>query len=465
MDPVLMDLVEKTAAAIKKHHMLAGGETVLIGLSGGPDSVCLTALLEKLSRRLRLKLHAVYIDHGLRPGETPAEAAFCKSLCEGMDIPFYVEHVEVKPYARERGMSLQEAARELRYRALGAVALRVRAHRVALGHNLDDQAETLVMRLLRGTGPGGLAGIPAVRDNIIRPLMEVERSEIEDFLKKENIAPVVDSSNLKDDYLRNRIRSSLMPLLMEINPGIHRTLCRTAEILREEERYFGVAVTKAMMKLITRKTDMAIELFLSPLENMDRVILRRVLRRAVEETRGLKGIGFVHIEDIIRLIAEGRPGDRIHLPGGIRAIKKYSTLLITSEPPARLGTYTISVEGEVALKESSMVIKARVADEAPHTPPDAKTTAVLDADRARFPLTVRSRKRGDFFHPSGLGGRKKLQDYFVDEKVPRDERDSVPVVTSGGDIVWVAGMRPDERFIRSRDTKRFLVLEAGKLRE
>lgn len=460
-----MDLVEKTAAAIKKHHMLSGGETVLIGLSGGPDSVCLTAVLDKLRRSLVLKLHALYIDHGLRPGETPAETAFCRSLCEGMGIAFHVEQVEVKPYARQRGTGLQEAARELRYRALDAVARSVGAHRVALGHNLDDQAETLVMRLLRGTGPGGLAGIPPVRDNIIRPLMEVERSEIEDFLKREHIIPVVDSSNLREDYLRNRIRSSLMPLLREINPGINLTLCRTAEILREEERYFGLAVTKAMMKLVTRKTDLGIELFLSPLENMDRVILRRVLRRAVEETRGLRGIGFVHIEDIIRLIAEGRPGDRIHLPGGIRAIRKYSTLLMTSESPARLGTYTIHGEGEVALRESSMVIKARVAEEAPGTPTDARSTAVLDADRAPFPLTVRPRKRGDFFHPQGLGGRKKLQDYFVDEKVPRDERDSVPLVTSGGDIIWVAGMRPDERFAAGRDTKRFLVLEAGKLRD
>jgi tRNA(Ile)-lysidine synthase len=190
---------------------------------------------------------------------------------------------------------------------------------------------------------------------------------------------------------------------------------------------------------------------------MDRVILRRVLRRAVEETRGLRGIGFVHVEDIVGLIARGKPGDRLYLPGGIRAIKKYSTLSITSEPPARLGEHVLEAEGTEVMKEAGLAITASFTSQAVQC--NGRTRAVFDGDRVAFPLTIRARRPGDFFYPLGFGRRKKLQDYFVDEKVPRDERDRVPIVTSGGEVLWVAGYRADERLKPSEDTKRFLVLE------
>jgi len=458
-----MDPVEITVASIRRHAMLNGGETVLIGLSGGPDSVCLTVVLHRLSSRLNLKLHALYIDHGLRPKETPREIEFCKALCGKMGIPLLVEHVDAGAYAKQKVMNLQEAARELRYQIYEAAARRVKAHKVAVGHNLDDQAETFVMRMLRGAGRGGLVGIPAVRDSVIRPLMDVERREIEEFLRKEGISFVIDSSNLKADYLRNRLRTDLMPLLREINPSILQGLSRTSEIFEDEERHFQLAVTRALMKLITRKTDLAIELFLAPLENLDRAVLRRVLRRAIEETRGLRGMQFIHVEDIMRLIREGSPGDRIYLPKCLRAIKKYSTLLITAEPPTRLGTRVIEAEGEAVLREAGLLIRASLTTAPPED--HGRDIEVFDADKARFPLTIRAREKGDFFHPMGFGKKKKLQDYFVDEKIPRDERDSLAVVTSGGAIVWIAGMRGDERFGPDEHTGRFLVLEARRLRE
>jgi tRNA(Ile)-lysidine synthase len=450
-----MALPEKAASTIKKHSMLSGGETVLVGLSGGPDSVCLLSVLKMLP--LGLRLHALYIDHGLRPEETPAEKDFCRSLCRGMDVPFSVRTVEVRSYAAGRRMSVQEAARELRYGMLEEVAAEAGAQRIALGHNLDDQCETFFMRILRGAGPRGLAGMPPVRGKIIRPLIETERKDIEAFLKQEGVGFVSDSSNLKRDYLRNRIRFALMPLLKELNPSIMDTLSITTDILREEDRHLELAVTKAMMRLISRKSDRSIELFLAPLKTLDKVVLRRVLRRAVHETRGLRGISFLHIEDVIGLIAQGKPGDRLYLPGGIRAIKKYSTLLITSEPPARLGEHLLDAEGTVVMKEARAAIKASFAHQAVLC--DGRTKAVFDADKVAFPLTVRARRPGDFFHPLGFGRRKKLQDYFVDEKIPRDERDSIPIVIAGGDILWVAGYRADDRLRPSGDTKRFLVLE------
>jgi tRNA(Ile)-lysidine synthase len=458
-----MELTERVLATIKKHSMLTGGETVVVGLSGGPDSVCLVTVLHTLKSRMELNLSAVYVEHGLRPDETPDEIEFSGDLCRRMDIPFSVKQVDVRTYAKEKGLNAQDAARTLRYKALEETAAGAGAHAVALGHNLDDQAETFLMHILRGSGPRGLSGIPPVRGIIIRPLIDIERKDIEEHLDSEGISYMIDSSNLKHDYLRNRLRATIMPVLRDINPGIIETLSRTTEILRDEDRYLEAAVTKTLMKLITRKTDTSIELFLVPLEGMDRVLLRRVLRRAIDATEGLRAITFRHIEDIMHLIKTGSAGARLYLPRDGRVVKKYSTVLLTSEPPQKLGTYALEPGGEVVLQEAGLVLKAYMAEAAPAI--TGKDIALFDAEKVKGPLTVRARRDGDYFYPEGFGKRKKLQDYFVNEKVPRDERDIVPIVTSGEDVVWVAGMRADNRFAADHSAEKPLVLELKKLKD
>jgi tRNA(Ile)-lysidine synthase len=464
---VLFPIVNKAAATVKKYSMLSGGEKILIGLSGGPDSVCLFHVLNNMKDKFALDLNATYIDHGLRPGETDMEIAFCKKLCENLNIPFVTKSIDVKTYAREQKMNMQEAARQLRYKIFDEVSYEINARKIALGHTADDQAETLLMRLFRGSGPTGLSGIPPVRKNIIRPLIEIERKEIERFLDDLKIDFITDSSNTKKDYLRNKIRLSLVPMIKEFNPDITKTLSKTASIFRDEEKYFEILVTKTLMKLISRKTDSRVELFLTPFEIMDKAIIRRVLRRVIDETRGLRGISFIHIEDIIDLIKNGRPGDRIYLPGGIRVIKEYSTLNLTSEPPVILNTYNLTVPGETVLKEAGVLIKASVTEapfEASASRPQAYS-ALFDADKLILPLIARPRKNGDFFFPLGFGKRKKLQDFFVDEKVPRDERGRIPLITSEEDIIWVLGYRGDERFKITEETKKAIKLEVKKLRD
>lgn len=456
-------LITKVKATIEKHSMFSFGETVLVGLSGGADSVCLLTVLNKLGLEFEIKLHAIYIDHGLRPAEIPEEIAFCQKLCEGLTVPFITKAVDVKAFTKELGINKQEAARELRYRAFNEALFALGGGRIALGHTADDQIETFLMRLLRGSGPKGLSGIPPARQNIIRPLIETERTDIEAFLDELRVNYITDSSNLKDDYLRNKLRHIFVPELKKINPSLSMTTARTMEILREEERYFELIVTKTLMRLISRKTDSRIELFLSPIETMERVILRRVLRRALDETRGLRGLEFIHIEDIIGLIKQGRPGDRLNLPKGLRVIKDYALLIITSEQPQRLTTLTLDIPGEASLKEIRSVLKASV-EEAMCNHGDNHTMVMLDADKTGDSLVIRAREEGDFFYPLGFGKRKKLQDYFVDEKITRERRDTIPVVLSGNEIVWLAGLRGDERFKVTKETKRFLKLELVALR-
>ncbi len=454
------DLPDKVDSTIKKHSMLAGSETVLVGLSGGTDSVCLLTLLNRLKDEYKLELHAIYIDHGLRPEEIPGEIEFCKNLCENLKIHFITKSIDVTSYAKEHSLNKQEAARELRYKAFEEAGIETNASKIALAHNADDQAETFFMRTLRGSGQKGLSGIPPVRGKIIRPLIEIERDEIENFLADASQSYITDSSNLKKDYFRNWLRLSVLPEFKKKNPELIRTISRISDIMREEDNYLELIVTKTLMKLIPKKTDSTIELFLVPLETMDRVILRRVLRRAIDAVKGLRGINFVHIEDIISLIKKGDSGDRLYLPKGIRVIKGYATLILTSERPAILGRYRLDIPGEAVLREAGILIRASLLDShESEVGTEGRETFFLDADTIKTALTIRSREAGDFFYPAGFGKRKKLQDFFVDEKVPRDERDAIPIVLSGDDIVWIAGYRADERFKVTDLTKKILMLE------
>lgn len=460
-----IELLDKTEDTIKKYSMLSEGDHVLIGLSGGPDSVCLSIVLDRLKKDFALTLSAVYINHGLRPSEVEKEIKFCKQFCEERNISFLVKEVDVNKYAGSAKLNLQEAARVLRYKMLDEVANEIDADRIALGQHADDQAETVLMRLVRGSGRRGLSGIPPVRGKIIRPLIRVERKEIEAFLSL-NLSGVtssplppfmLDSSNLNDNYTRNWIRMSIMKELEKRNPSLTADICRTAEILREEDEYLEIIVTKTLMRLISRKSEESIELFLVPLETMERPILRRVLRRAVDAVQGLRGIGLVHIDNMIHLIKNGRNGDRLDLPKKIRAVKEYSLLKITSSAPVVIGEYELQPPCEVALTDAGMVIKAEFAKSGDDL--NKRSSIVLDAGKIRFSLKVRHRVAGDFFFPAGFGKKKKLQDFFVDEKVPREMRDRVPIVLSGNDIIWVAGFRGDERFKVTGETREFLRLE------
>ncbi len=462
-----MDIIAKTKNTMLKYSMLSHGDGVLAGLSGGPDSVCLLVILDRLREHFGINLCASYIEHGLRPGETPGEIDFCRKLCLWLNVPFSVKSVDVKSFAKTHRLNKQEAARELRYKALNEAAHTAGAAKIALGHTADDQAETVIMRLLRGAGTLGLSGIPPVRKNIIRPMIGIGRKEIECFLDTEQIGFLIDSSNREDKYMRNKIRRAVMPALKSLGPDMAITIARTADIFREEDNYLELQTTKALMKLISRKTDTAIELLILPIERMDKALVRRVIRRAVSAVEGLRGIGFIHIEALLDLVKSGHSGDRIYLPRGVLAIKGYSTLTITSDHTPALETRTIEGPGDIVIREASMVLSCTVVDVSGAGPGmdcgDGRETALFDAATLPFPLHVRSRKPGDFFYPSGFGKKKKLQDFFVDEKVPRDRRDSIPLLLSDGKVVWIVGYRTDERYRIDKNIVKGLKFEVGTL--
>ncbi len=432
---------------------MAGSETVIVGLSGGPDSVCLLHVLKTLD--LNLNLYALCVDHGMRPKETPVEIEFCAGLCRSFGIPFDVR-VITNPDSIKHNK--QEIFRNLRYEIFESFAYEIKATKVALGHNMDDQAETILINLIRGSGMRGLSGIPPVRGKFIRPVIGLPRGEIEAYLKTNGLKFITDSSNLKSDYLRNKVRHFLIPYLAkEFNQGIAHTLAKTGEVIREEDSYMTVQAAKKTMTLISRKSDTTVELFLPPLEVLETALLRRTLRTAIEAAASLRKVGYVHIYEIIKLIRTGKAGDTIVLPHGVKAIKGYSTLRITTEPPLKISEYELNIPGCVVLKETGLALRASVSPE--NIPCGGKYQVCLDGGRTAPCLTVRCRRPGDFFYPMGFGKKKKLHDFFVDEKIHRHLRDSIPLVFSGSDLIWVAGLRADHRYAVTGETTMYLKLE------
>lgn len=483
-------VLEKVVSAIKDYSMLSGGETVLVGFSGGPDSTALLHLLTVVAKQLPISLYAIYVDHLLRPGETPGEISFCEDLCKRLNVNFITkplkEHLKGHP-------NLQARLRELRYETFEETAAEVGASKVALAHNKDDQAESVVINFLRGSSLAGLAGIPPVRGKFIRPIIDVTRSEIEDYLGFNNLGSMLDSSNLKTDYLRNKIRHSLLPVLRQYNPGIVDTLARNAAIIRDDNEFLELETVKKTMTLISRRTKSKVELFHMPMKTMKTCLVRRVIKLALKgdlkHSGALWEIGSAHVEEIVKLVKQGAHGDRVYLPNGIRAILGYSTVSITTEPPVVMTDRVLEVPGEVVVSEAGVIIKAEIKDvlinatllndatgdtindlsndfsspAADKRDRDAcfdadRRSACFDLDTLSLPLYVRGRRPGDYFYPLGFGRRKKLQDFFVDEKVPRDERGAVQLMVSGGEIVWVCAMRDCDGFKATNNTKRLVHL-------
>ncbi len=466
-------MIETVRGTIHKYGMLSAKDRILIALSGGADSTALLLALRELSGELDFTLSAIYIDHGIRPEETPQEIEHCRRLCDSIGVGFNVASIDVKGYCNAQGLNLQEGARELRYDCLERRAKELGYTKIALGHTAEDQAETVLMRLIRGTGVSGLSGIPPIRGIIIRPLIEIDRKTLEDFvidrvktLSSDLQVPfLIESSNLKTDYLRNRLRLQVIPQLKAINNSLLTVISRFTEIVRDEEHYFNLLVTKTLMRLVSRKGDGFIELFWQPMEGIDRAVLRRVIRRAVDDTTGLRGVSFTHIEQIVELAKKGKSGSRFYINRDTRAVKGYSTLLITSLKPTPLKEQVVNEEGDVILHEAGLVLTVSETDIASlQRGPLDNNTALVDADKASFPFTIRKRQPGDHFYPLGFGKRKKLQDFFVDQKIPREERDSIAIVTKEDKVVWIVGHRMDERFKVDKDTKGVIKFRIKSLR-
>lgn len=458
-----MDIIGQVRGTIKRHRMLSKGDTVVAAVSGGADSVVMLSALVSIQKEFSLNLIAAHLDHGLRGAESRRDFLFVKGLAASMGLPFEGRQLK-KGELKARGRSTQEAARDARYAFLESAAQKHGAKRIALGHTLDDQAETVLMRLIKGSSLSGLTGIPARRDNYIRPLIDVSRAEIERYAKAHGLEFVTDSTNLERKYLRNRVRLDLMPVLKGFNPNIIETIARTAGLLATDDDFMEAASQKAFASSLTKQTEEIVELDRKKLSRMHPAMLSRVFLRAARLLGRDVNMASAHVEAFAGLVRGERPNASAALPGNIEARRIYDRVAITGELPKKQPVFEkmIKIPGRTVI-EGIGEFEARVAK------PPAKFSADKDlawfdyeAIKSAGPLIARQARPGDRIRPFGVEGSKKLKGVFIDHKVPARERKRTPVVASGNMVVWLAGVRHSAEFRVGKKTGKALKLEFRK---
>ncbi|ACA58654.1 tRNA lysidine(34) synthetase TilS [Candidatus Desulforudis audaxviator] len=460
-----MDLQDRVQQYILRHRMLEPGMGVLVGVSGGPDSVALLDVLYGLRAVLGISITVAHLNHRLRGAEAEADARYVRKLAEKFGLPCIVEECDVPTFRKAERLSIQTAARELRYEFFARAARETGARRVALGHHADDQAETILHHFLRGTGPAGLAGIAPVRGLFIRPLLGIRRREIEAYCRARGLDPRLDPSNLDPVYTRNRLRAELLPLLeTEYNPNLVTALLRLGEICRAENDYMEEQ-TETIFRRSAAPTDGCVRLDADRVAALPPAIGRRMIRRAWSELAGDPGaLDFDHVERVLELARAAAGGKRLDLPRGIRVERQFAALVFSLGPdPAEYGAwhYVLVVPGRTELPEVGLLITTdiRPAEQAWRPETLQPGQAAVDLDTLTLPLVVRNRRPGDVFWPQGAGGRMKLKEFLINNKVLRPERDRIPLVFDGeGRLVWVAGYRIAEFCKLTPGTRSVLLL-------
>jgi len=451
---------------IRKHQLFPKGTRVLVALSGGADSVALLHILRTLEARGELAVAGVaHINHQLRGADADTDEQFCREIASAVGRPIEVHRADVGALARASGRSIEDAARAVRYAFFERAAERLHAEVTAVGHTVDDQAETFLLRLLRGAGARGLAGIRPRSGNVVRPLLEVTHGELRSYLAARHLAHREDASNWDVSIPRNRVRHELIPVLERYSPAIGPILAREAEIARQDEEYLeSVAIDSS--RSIVLMTDRGIELDADTLTGLPPAIASRVVRKALATGEPGRSVGFDHIQRVLELART--QGDRsVALPGQVvtRQGTRIRIGLAPDGPFSNFFRFPLSIPGEVVL--AGWTVSAQRLDEAGcDLRPQARGDQVIVAAAAlRWPLAVRNRRPGDRFKPLGMGGRgRKLQDFLVDRKVTRFDRDRLPLVVDGDDrIVWVVGQSVAEDFRVSEPSQSVILLKAKRL--
>ncbi len=485
-----MDVLLKVRQSIDRHDLLAGGGTVVVGVSGGPDSLCLLHVLNRLREVYGIELHVAHLDHRLRGEESKKDATFVARLAEEWGLPATVEARDVPRLARESKLAIEEAARQARYSFLAQTALAVGAERIAVGHHADDQTETIVMHWLRGAGLAGLRGMlpqtnlgqmrleaawpdrPPLHLQLIRPLLETSRAEIEAYCRAHGLKPRFDLSNLDTTYYRNRLRHELIPYLESYNPNIRQVLRRSAQVIGDDYSFLQAELERVWGAVVSSESEEAITFDLACWRGLPTSQQRSTLREAIHRLRrSLRNINWIHIENALPALRAKPAGTQVTLPQGLMLSIGYDDFTVAGEgyvpevdwPLLLVERLPVTVPGVTELPDSgwcleSAIIERKDCGEEYLGNPNP-WQAFLDYEVAGSGLMLRQRQPGDRFQPLGLGGHEKsLHTFMIDHHIPRSLRGFVPIVVSPRHIVWVAGWRIDERARITAATDRVLHL-------
>ncbi len=480
-------MLQKAKKTIEKYNMLSFGDRVGIGVSGGPDSVALLHLMARVAKNYGLALVIIHLNHGLRGKESDREEEFVQELGESMKISVESTKVNIPLIKEKEKGSLENICRKERYKYFTQVAKNLHIGKIALGHNLNDQAETIVMKFLRGSGLEGLKGILPVRDAIyIRPLIEVTRDEILLFLESEGIKYITDSSNTNNTYLRNRIRNILIPELKNrYNPRFVESISHTSNIIRMENEFIKNSVDRILSKWNINFKEKKVNMEIPEFKKLHPALQSRIIKTLLENCSPAKTeIGFKHVESVIDLIEDGRPNGLLDLPFGVKVRREYSNLIILGgkESDAETGKslqtteknkgiygddkweandyyYNVAIPGRVDIKEIGMSVAFDIIYDKGRLDFKSDDTVFMDYETVSFPLIIRNIRPGDRIQPLGIEGRKKVSSIFIDEKIPMIKRKKIPLLVDQKSVLWISGIKLSNRVKITDATEKILRAE------
>lgn len=465
-------MIEKVKKTIREHDMLGIGDRVVAAVSGGPDSMALLKVLETISTDFHLTLIVAHLHHGIRGEDADGEEELVRQYSQDRGIPFVSRRIHVPSLKRKVRKSVEETGREERYRFLKDVAKEHEARKIALGHQLHDQAETVIMNFLRGSGSEGLRGILPVRDGLfIRPLLGIKREEILRFLQAQQVPYRLDTSNESNLHLRNRIRQELIPELKKrFNPNLEENLCDMAEILRLEDDYMKRITLGILAGACVQRPDRKMSLQRSDLRKHHPALQSRMIKSILQ---GLspsgKGIGFSHVMAVMHLSESNKSGGQVDLPHGIQVRREYDVLYFCRKTERDMGLksgksskellYNVSIPQVIRIHELDKTMSFELVQPSQNLIGDDANRAYMDYEKIDLPLVVRTVRPGDRIRPLGMEGTKKLKAYFIDQKVPQRRRREIPLLVDGKSVIWIAGMRLNERVKITNKSRKILKVE------
>lgn len=450
-------MLKKVEAYIRENQMIEKGDKVLAAVSGGADSVCLLHILVSLRKILGCEICAVHVHHGLRGAEADGDAEYVRELSDMWEVPCLVVYEDVAGYASRRGIGVEEAGRELRYLAFEREARGRGAQKIAVAHHQDDQAETILHNLFRGSGIKGLAGMAPVRGKIIRPLLAVTRREILEYLGQRGIAGHADSTNASMDYTRNRMRHKVIPVICrEINLAAVEHIASAGELLSQADRYFNQEARRLWLgnrRQGEKPGQWGIEA--QVLSELPQILKGYTVMEMLRETVGQqKDMASVHVEGILDLAEKGT-GRTLSLPCGLRARKEYSMVWLEKAEEEKKGQGEVEEDLFSSPLFTAECVPAGILRKKYKEIPEKKYTKWFDYDKIKGTLSVRTRRPGDYFTLKD-GKKKTVKAFMIDEKIPREDRDRILLVTEGQHVLWIVGCRISEFYKITDDTKQIL---------